>query len=106
MGKHDHLGALVGQFADRRRLPFDAHHVGHASVFHRHVQIRAHQHALALHGKAIKRLKRIHGRSDQLAHRDSGIRHAIGEAPFVVVPAHDLNEIPVHHLGLIERERA
>ena len=42
--------------------------------------------------------------SDQLPHRDGGIRHAVGEAPFVVIPAHDGDEIAVHHLGLIERK--
>ncbi len=49
MGQHDHARALVGQFADGRRLPLDAQHVDHAPVLHRHVQIGAHQHALALH---------------------------------------------------------
>src|SRR5580692_1038335 len=42
--------------------------------------------------------------SDQLAHRDGGVGHAVGEAPFIVVPAQNAHEIAVHHFCLVERE--
>ena len=41
---------------------------------------------------------------DQLAHRHGGVGHAVGEAPFIVVPGHDAHEVAVHHLGLVQRE--
>ena len=40
----------------------------------------------------------------ELAHRHGGIGHAVGEAPFVVVPAHDPDERAVHDLGLVHVE--
>src|ERR1700751_6235489 len=40
-------------------------------------------------------------RSAELAHRYRGVDHAIGEAPFVVVPRHDANQRAVDHPGLV-----
>src|SRR5688572_11805778 len=40
----------------------------------------------------------------QLAHRDGGIAHAIGETPLVVVPGHHAHEGAVDHLGLQQVE--
>ena len=42
----------------------------------------------------------------QLAHRDGGVGHAVGEAPFVVVPGHDPDELAVHDLGLVHVRRS
>src|SRR5947209_10779052 len=42
--------------------------------------------------------------SDQLAHRNRGVDHPVGEAPFVVVPRHHPHQRAVHHLGLVDRE--
>ena len=49
MGEQDHLAALVGDFADRRQHALDAGRVADLAVLHRHVEIDAQQHALALH---------------------------------------------------------
>src|SRR5262249_8337009 len=40
----------------------------------------------------------------QLADRHRGIRHAVGEAPLVVVPAEHPHELAVDHLGLLQVE--
>src|SRR5258708_11400939 len=42
--------------------------------------------------------------SDQLAHRHGGVGHAVGEAPFVVVPAENADQRSALHLGLVEGE--
>lgn len=47
MGEQDDLGALLGQFADGRRDALDAGRVGDHAVLDRHVEIDAHQNALA-----------------------------------------------------------
>ena len=44
--------------------------------------------------------------SEQLAHGDGGVAHAVGEAPLVVVPGQDAHERAVHDLGLVEVEDA
>src|SRR3984957_8109717 len=41
---------------------------------------------------------------DQLGHRDGRVRHAVREAPFVVIPGKHAHEFAVDHLGLIEVE--
>src|SRR5690606_3222249 len=38
--------------------------------------------------------------SDGLAQRHGGVGHAVGEAPFVVVPRHDAHQIALDDLGL------
>src|SRR5688572_28485255 len=40
---------------------------------------------------------------DQLGHRRGGVRHAVGEAPLVVVPGQHAHEIAALHLGLVHR---
>ena len=47
MGEQDDLGALVGQLGDGRRDALDAGRVGDLAVGDRHVEVDAHQHALA-----------------------------------------------------------
>src|SRR6202167_6804553 len=42
--------------------------------------------------------------SEQLAHRDRRVGHAVGEAPLVVVPGHYAHEVAVLHLGLVHVE--
>src|SRR5580692_6323911 len=45
-------------------------------------------------------------RSGELAHRDRGVDHAIGEAPLVVIPRHHAHQRAVQHLGLVHVENA
>ena len=45
--EQDDLAALVGDFRDGRRDALDARGVGDLAVLHRHVEIDAHEHALA-----------------------------------------------------------
>ncbi len=47
MGQQDDLRALVGEFEDGRRNTLDARRIRHLAVADRHVEIDAHQHALA-----------------------------------------------------------
>ena len=47
MRKQDHLAALAGDLLDGRRDALDARRVGDLAVLHRHVEIDAHEHALA-----------------------------------------------------------
>jgi hypothetical protein len=47
MREQDHLAALVGDFLDGLRHALDARDVGDPAVLHRHVEIDAHEHALA-----------------------------------------------------------
>src|SRR5206468_1638000 len=42
--------------------------------------------------------------SDDLRHGGGGIGHAIGEAPFVVIPAHDAHQRSFYDLGLVHME--
>ena len=48
MREQDDLAALVGDFGDGRRDALDAGRVGDLAVLHRHVEVDAQQHALAL----------------------------------------------------------
>src|SRR5258707_9885594 len=52
--QQDHFAALAGYFDDGRRYPFQPGGVGDAAVLHRHIEIDAHQHALALHVDVIE----------------------------------------------------
>src|SRR5499427_2196444 len=42
---------------------------------------------------------------EKFAHRHGGVRHAVGEAPFIVVPGHHAHERAVHDLGLVHVKR-
>jgi hypothetical protein len=59
MGEQDHLAALVGNLPDGRSHPLDAGRVRDLSVLHRHVEIDAHEHALASHVGLIERVEHI-----------------------------------------------
>ena len=61
MREQDHLGALVGDFGDGVRHALDAGGVGDHAVLHRHVEVGAHQHALALHVGVVEGAERAHG---------------------------------------------
>ena len=54
MREQDHLAALVGDLGDGRRDALDAGGVGDLAVLHRHVEIDAQEHALALHVGVIE----------------------------------------------------
>ena len=49
MREQDHLAALAGDFGDGRRDALEPRRVGDLAVFHRHVEIDAHENALSLH---------------------------------------------------------
>ena len=124
MREQDHLAALVGDLGDGRRDALDAGSVGDLAVLHRHVEVDAHQHALALRpSSVIERLgharygssarardyaaislRALQAASDQLPHRHGGVDHAVREAPFVVVPGHHPHQCAVHDLGLVHVE--
>ena len=55
MREQDDLAALVRDLGDGRRHALDAGRVGDLAVLHRHVEIDAQQHALALHVGLIER---------------------------------------------------
>jgi hypothetical protein len=57
MREDDDPGALVGEFQNRRHDALDARHVGDMAVPHRHVEVGAHQHALASYIGLIERLE-------------------------------------------------
>src|SRR6516162_2856763 len=59
MGEQDHLTALVGNLADGRSHALDAVHVGDLTVLDRHVEIDAHEHALAPHVGLIERVEHV-----------------------------------------------
>lgn len=37
---------------------------------------------------------------EELRHGDGGVAHTVGEAPLVIIPGQDANEVAVHDLGL------
>src|SRR4029077_18910715 len=118
MGKQDYLAALVGDLADGRSDALDAGGVRDLAVLDRNVEIDAHEHAFAPEVGLVERAEHdyrpgcavttdtiatvrsvIAGRaSDQLAHRNRGIDHAVGEAPLIVVPRHHPHQRAVQHL--------
>jgi hypothetical protein len=59
MGEQDDLGAFLREFLDRRHDAMDAGAVGDDAIGHRHVQVNAHENALAgnVGGKVVKRLE-------------------------------------------------
>ncbi len=57
--QHD-LAALAGDLADRRQHALDARRIGHAAVLHRHVEVDAHQHALAARIEAVEGAEALH----------------------------------------------
>src|SRR5262249_44676903 len=59
MGEQDHLTALVGNLADGRSHALDAGHVGDFAVLDRHIEIDAHEHALAAHVSLIERVEHV-----------------------------------------------
>ncbi len=60
MRQQDHLAAAVGDFDNGRRVAFDARYVRHLAVLHRHVEVDAHEHALALYVGVVESAK-AHG---------------------------------------------
>src|ERR1043165_3284894 len=62
MREQDHLAALVGDLRDRRRDARDARCIGDLAVLHRHVEVDAHEHALAGEICLIERFEGRHAR--------------------------------------------
>ena len=54
MREQDDLAALVGNFGDRRCDALEPGRVGDAAILHRHVEVDAQQHALALYVDVIE----------------------------------------------------
>ena len=73
MREQDDLAALVGDLADGRHDALDARGVGHAAVFHRHVEIDAQQHALALDVDVVEGAECFRHRSISSGHSDNVI---------------------------------
>ncbi len=107
------LGAFPRKSGDGRQHARDAGRVGDGAVFDRHVEVDADQHALALHvdpvdgpdagevetaRRALPSARAMTARSYQPTHGDGRVGHAVGEAPFVVVPGHDAAERAVDHM--------
>ena len=63
MREQDDLAALVGDFGDGRRHTLDTRCVGDVAVLDRHVEIDAHEHALAFHVDVVERSERSHDRA-------------------------------------------
>ncbi len=63
MGQHDDLAALVGNFVQGRQDALEAGRVGDPAFFHRHVDVDADKHALALEFSGIEGAKTGHGES-------------------------------------------
>src|SRR5262245_1889842 len=84
------LPPLVCNLADGRSHALDAGRVGDHAVLDRHVEIDVHEHTLAPHVTETSAMedRSLPGRSDQLAHCNRGVDHAVGEAPFVIIPRH------------------
>ncbi|EGE56036.1 hypothetical protein RHECNPAF_770084 [Rhizobium etli CNPAF512] len=62
MGEQDHLGALLGQFEDRRRHTLDARRIGDLAILDRNVEVDADEHALAADvGEIVEGLECRHG---------------------------------------------
>ena len=61
MGEQDDLAALAGDFVQRRQDAVDPGGVGHLAVIHRHVEVDADKHALALEFGRIQGAKSGHG---------------------------------------------
>ena len=80
MRQQDHLAALVGDLGDGRRDSLDAGRVRDLAVLHRHVEIDAHQHALALEVGVIEGAEALH---DALRLRATaiGVRSACPSPP-------------------------
>src|SRR5690606_2769440 len=53
MGKQDHLCSLVGKLPDRRHDTLDASGVSDLPILHGHIEIDAHQNALARYRRQI-----------------------------------------------------
>src|SRR5215471_257024 len=59
MGEQDHLAALVGNLPDGRSHALDAGRVRDLAVLDRHIEIDAHEHALAPHVSLIERVEHV-----------------------------------------------
>ncbi len=93
MGEQDHLAALRGDLGDGRLNPRDAGRVGDPSVFHRHVEVDAHEHAPAAHvglieraeaghlGANLRTTKMIPVPTDQVVMSINSIWNAVGKLP-------------------------
>src|SRR5450432_3389520 len=60
MRQQYYLAALVGNLGDGGRYTFEPGRVADAAVLHRHVEIDAQQHALALHVDVIEGAEFVH----------------------------------------------
>ncbi len=96
MAADDDFGAFVREFADGGGEALDAGEVGDFAVLDRDVEVGADQHAQAGDGDVVEGL----GCHLEGPEQGSGVGHAVGKAPFVVVPAHDAGQRAVHHCGL------
>ena len=103
----DLLRVVLEQVLERRQRGADARVVGDAAVLERHVQVAR------ARARACRR-RRPRGPSAAYAlncgrQRRADLRHEVDEparvAPLVVVPAEDLDHVPVHHRQLAVEDR-
>ena len=94
------IAPLVAQFGDRRHRGAQPRVVADRAVLHRHVEIDAHQHALAgqVGGQVVEGLEPGHAQPS-LAIAAGGVDHAVREAPFIVVPADHADQLALEHRG-------
>ena len=101
MAKDDDSGTSVGELQQGRGDALDAACIADLAYRERHVEIDADENSLAAYLDIIKRAKAAHGhqtRSEPTQH-GSDIAHAVGKAPFIIVPGKDAAEGAVDHRG-------
>ena len=105
--QHDDLGALVQQLLHGRHRALDAGRVGDLAVLHRHVEVEPDQHRAPGHLQILERAQVAPSAAlgSQRAEDRRDVAHAAGEAPLVVVPGRDADQLALEHLGRAEIDR-
>ena len=101
MAKDDDSSAFVGELQQGWGDALDAAGITDLAFRKRHVEIDADENSLSAYLDIIKRAEATHGhqaRSESTQH-GSDIAHAVGKAPFIVVPGKDAAEGAVDHRG-------
>ena len=117
MRQQQHDRAAVAQFEHGRQHRPQPRVVGDLRAVHRHVEVDADQHPLA--GQVLRQVveglevssnpvrsttspstrSASEALTAKLGHRRGGVDHAVREAPFIVVPADDADQLALDHRG-------
>ncbi len=97
MRKHDHARALLRQLPQGRCLTVDPQRVGDLAVFHRHVEVGPHEHALARHGDVVERAEFRHQSNAPIVTATSAMRF---EKPHSL-SYHDITRTKVPSMTLV-----